>query len=295
MDPTPGKFQMNKFDGKGDFGLWKYKLLGQLEIQGLGSVLKEESETTSEEKSDDSDVKEAKVDPKAAEKDIRVKNLLGTCLSDIILRKIMHEPTAFGMWRALEHDYQTKSLPNRIYLKQSSVSFKMEEKKSIEENLDAFLKLIADLASLKIMVSDEDQAIQLLTSIPMPYEPLVHTLKYGTGKETLTVNEVVSSAYAKEAELRQKGVQSKSRQETEGLYAESRGRSERKGSRNSNRRERSRDYDRGRSKSRPKFGPKACWICGDENHWKRDCPKRGRQDNSRPSTQQTSLQSYLPP
>ncbi|WZZ79086.1 hypothetical protein YC2023_099658 [Brassica napus] len=165
MDPTPGKFQMNKFDGKGDFGLWKYKLLGQLEIQGLGSVLKEESETTSEEKSDDSDVKEAKVDPKAAEKDIRVKNLLGTCLSDIILRKIMHEPTAFGMWRALEHDYQTKSLPNRIYLKQSSVSFKMEEKKSIEENLDAFLKLIADLASLKIMVSDEDQAIQLLTSL----------------------------------------------------------------------------------------------------------------------------------
>lgn len=175
MDPTPGKFQMNKFDGKGDFGLWKYKLLGQLEIQGLGSVLKEESETTSEEKSDDSDVKEAKVDPKAAEKDIRVKNLLGTCLSDIILRKIMHEPTAFGMWRALEHDYQTKSLPNRIYLKQSFASFKMEERKSIEENLETFLKLIADLASLKIMVSDEDQAIQLLTSLPTPYEPLVHT------------------------------------------------------------------------------------------------------------------------
>lgn len=266
MDPTPGKFQMDKFDGKGDFGLWKYKLLGQLEIQGLSSVLKEDSEPTSEDKSDDLDVKEAKVDPKAAEKDIRVKNLLGTCLSDTILRKIMHEPTALGMWRALEQDYQTKSLPNRIYLKQSFASFKMEERKSIEENLDTFLKLIADLASLKIMVSDEDQAIQLLTSLPIPYEPLVHTLKYGTGKETLTVNEVVSSAYAKEAELRQKGAQNKSRQGTEGLYVEGRGRSERKGPRSSNSRGRSRDYDRGRSKSRPKFGPKACWICGDENH-----------------------------
>ena len=33
---------MEKFDGKGDFGMWKYKLMGQLEIQGLLSVLKED-------------------------------------------------------------------------------------------------------------------------------------------------------------------------------------------------------------------------------------------------------------
>ena len=191
MEPTLGKFEMQKFDGKGDFGLWKYKLLGQLEIQGLGSVLKEEMMTTGDEKGDGTEVKEVEIVPRAAEKDIRVKNLLGTCLSDTILRKIMHEPTALGMWKALEQDYQTKSLPNRIYLKQSFASFKMEVRKSIEENLDTFMKLIVDLASLKIMVSDEDQAFQLLTSLLMTYEPLVHTLKYGTGKETLTVNEVI--------------------------------------------------------------------------------------------------------
>lgn len=99
-------------------------------------------------------------------------------------------------------------------MKQGFASFKMEERKSIEENLDAFLKLIADLASLKIMVSDEDQEIQLLTSLPMAYEPMVHTLKYGTCKETLTVNEVILSAYAKEAEHRQRGAQDKSRKGT---------------------------------------------------------------------------------
>lgn len=237
MEPIPGKFEMQKFDGKGDFGLWKYKLLGQLEIQGLGSVLKEETTTTGD------------------EKEIRVKNLLGTCLSHTILRKIMHERTALGMWKALEQDYQTKSIPNRIYFKQSFASFKMEERKSIEENLDTFMKLIADLASLMIMVIDEDQAIQLLTSLPMTYEPLVHTLKYGTGKETLTVNEVISSAYAKEAELRQRGAQDKSRKGSEGLYVENRGRPEKKGSRNhNNTRGRSR-HDRGRSKSRPKYRP----------------------------------------
>uniref|UniRef100_A0A0D3DB40 Retrotransposon Copia-like N-terminal domain-containing protein n=1 Tax=Brassica oleracea var. oleracea TaxID=109376 RepID=A0A0D3DB40_BRAOL len=102
MDPTPGKFEMVKFEGRDDFGLWKYKLLGQLEIQGLGSVLKEEPMATSDEKGDGSEVKDVKVDRKEAEKDIRVKNLLGMCLSDTILRKIMDEPTALGMWKALE-------------------------------------------------------------------------------------------------------------------------------------------------------------------------------------------------
>ena len=53
-------------------------------------------------KGDGSEVKDVKVDRKEAEKDIRVKNLLGMCLSDTILRKIMDEPTALGMWKALE-------------------------------------------------------------------------------------------------------------------------------------------------------------------------------------------------
>ena len=35
MDPTRGKFEIKKFDRKGDFGLWKFKILAQLEIQGL--------------------------------------------------------------------------------------------------------------------------------------------------------------------------------------------------------------------------------------------------------------------
>ena len=98
------------------------------------------------------------------------------------------------------------------------------------------------------------------------------------------MNELVSSAYAKEAELRQKGSLSRSRQGSEGLYVDNKGRNDKRGSRNNNyNRGRSRGYERGRSKSRPKFGPKACWICGDETHWKRDCPQR-KQDQSKAST-----------
>ncbi|CAA7038780.1 unnamed protein product [Microthlaspi erraticum] len=104
MEPTQGKFEMEKFDGKGDFGMWKFKMMGQLEIQGLLSVIKEDF--TIYLKSDKQEEgSEAKVSNKKAAKD------LGTCLSDPILRKIMHETTALGMWKALERIYQTKSLP----------------------------------------------------------------------------------------------------------------------------------------------------------------------------------------
>ena len=190
MEPTRGRFEMEKFDGKGDFGMWKYKLLGQLEIQGLASVL-EEGATLDKSSEKAEEGTDPVLDTAKVAKDTRVKNLLGTCLSDIILRKVMHEPTAYQMWKALERDYQIKTLPNMIYLKQQFASFKMDESKSIEENMDGFLKLIGDLASPNINVSDEDQAIQLLTSLPPPYEELVHTLKYGTGKDTFTVREVV--------------------------------------------------------------------------------------------------------
>lgn len=193
MDPTRGKFEIEKFDGKGDFGLWKFKMQAQLEIQGLLSVLEEtaSSETDKGKQEEDIDVKK---DLKKAEKDLRVRSLLSICLSDVILRKIMNETTALGMWKTLERDYQTKSLPNRIYLKKKFSCFKMEEDKPMEESFDQFLKLVADLASIKIDITVEDQAIQLLSGLPSACEPLVHTLQYGTGKDTLTVNEVMTAA-----------------------------------------------------------------------------------------------------
>ena len=252
MEPTQGRFEMEKFDGKGDFGLWKYKLLGQLEIQGLASALEENATLyKSSEKLEEGS--EPVLDPVKVAKDTRAKNLMGTCLSDMILRKVMTEPTALEMWKALKRDYQTKTLPNRIYLKQQFASYKMEESKSIEENLDSFLKLISDLASLDIQVSDEDQAIQILARLPPQYEALVHTLKYGTGKDTLTVQDVTTSAYAKEIELKQRCLLGKAKTNSEGLYVESRGRQKEKGNRGNGNyaKGRSKFHD-GRSKSRPR-------------------------------------------
>lgn len=56
----------------------------------------------------------------------------------------------------------TKSLVNRLYLKQTLYSFKMSEDKILTEQLDMFNKLILDLENVDVSISDEDQALLLL-------------------------------------------------------------------------------------------------------------------------------------
>ena len=172
----------------------------------------------------------------------------------------------------------------------------MEEEKPMEESFDQFLKLVADLASIKIDITDEDQAIQLLSGLPSAYEPLVHTLQYGTGKDTLTVNEVMTAAYSKELELKQKGVNTRGKQ-SEGLFTESRGRSSSRNDSGNNKQWNNRSKGSFRSKSRGKNGgrsDKTCWVCGSDSHWKRDCPEKKNTSQSFKPNNSANVASNLP-
>ena len=57
-------------------------------------------------------------------------------LGDKVLRQVSKEKTAVGIWSKLEDLYMTKSLVNHLYLKQALYSFKMQENKMVEEQLD---------------------------------------------------------------------------------------------------------------------------------------------------------------
>lgn len=102
------------------------------------------------------------------------------------------------------------------------------------------------------MVSDEDQAILLLMSLPKSFDQLRDTLKYGSGRTTLTLDEVINATYSKELEF---GSNKKSiKGQAEVLYAkektEVRGRTEQRDKNNT-------EGHRSRTKSRSKKG---CWI-----------------------------------
>ena len=97
-----------------------------------------------------------------------------------------------------------KSLVNRIYLKQKLFGFKMHQRKSINENIDAFTNLVLDVKSLGVKIEDEDQAMILFTLLPKVFDWLRDTLKYS--KDSLSLQGVLNAIHAKEIDLRTEGI-----------------------------------------------------------------------------------------
>ena len=71
----------------------------------------------------------------------------------------------------LESLYMTKSLVNRLYLKQDLYSFKMIGDKVLAEQLDMFNKMILYLENIDVKIDDEDQALLLLCALKKFNQP----------------------------------------------------------------------------------------------------------------------------
>ena len=63
---------------------------------------------------------------------------------------------------------------NRLYLKQALYSFKMQEDRTMESQLDVFNKLILDLENIDVTIDDEDQALLLLCALPKSFSHVCH-------------------------------------------------------------------------------------------------------------------------
>jgi len=118
------KWDIEKFTGDDDFGLWKVKMEAVSIQQKCEKTLKGEGAlpvTMSR-------AENTKMVDKA-------KSVIVLCLGDKVLREVAKEPTATSMWSKFEYLYMTKSLPHRQFLKQQLYSFKMVESKAIMEQL----------------------------------------------------------------------------------------------------------------------------------------------------------------
>lgn len=275
---TKTKIEIERFDGDGDFSLWKRRMYAYLSVSGLKDVLAEKASTSevkvdgSEE--DDPDVKKKNIatEESRLERCEKAMNMIFLNVGDHVLRKIERCTTAAETWTTLEALYLPKSLPNRVHAQLKLYGFKMQDQRSIDENVDDFLKIVGELSHLSIEVPEEVQAVLLLNALPAKYDQLKETLKYS--REVINVEDVTSSAKSKEKELKDS---STSRPSSEGHYgrgrSESRSWSSNKGKANA----------RSRSKSSEK--KKVCWICGKEGHFKKQCYKwlernKGRTQNS---------------
>lgn len=265
---TSVRSEVEKFDGEGDYVLWKEKLLAHLELLCLLEGLEDEESVDVEDSTAEkgmsateaSDKPEEKIQKEKTLKEKREKarSTIILSLGDHILRKVIKETTTAGMLKILDKLFMAKSLPNRIYLKQRLYGYKMSDSMTMEENVNDFFKLISDLENVKVTVSDEDQAIVLLMFLPKQFDQLKETLKYG--KTTLALEVITGAIRSKSLELGASGKLSKSN--SEALYVQERGRRDRRG----------RSSDRGKSQNRSQSREKmTCWICGKDGHYKKQC------------------------
>ncbi|GKA77107.1 putative reverse transcriptase domain-containing protein [Tanacetum coccineum] len=178
-------------------------------------------------------------------------------LGDRVLPEITKEKTATEIWKKLETLYMRRSLANHLYLKKKLYTFHMHQGKSQSEHIDEFHKLVGNLVAIDTAISNEDQALLLLTSLPSSYDSFVETLIYG--RDTLKLADVLATLNSREL---QKMTEAKG-DGGEGLYVR--------------RRSGQRDMEQGTysawSKSHGKSSRLMCYICQSKEHLKRDCPK----------------------
>ncbi|GKB36538.1 hypothetical protein Tco_0881480 [Tanacetum coccineum] len=72
----------------------------------------------------------------------------------------------------------------------------MHPGKSQSEHIDEFYKLVGDLVAIDTAISDEDQTLLLLTSLPSSYDNFMETLLYG--RDTLKLEDVLTTLNSKE-------------------------------------------------------------------------------------------------
>ena len=110
-------------------------------------------------------------------------------LSDNVLREVIGEETTYGIWTKLDEIYKSKDLPNRAYVREWYVTFKMDDNKSLTKSLGEFKKLSSDFKELGDKIGDENELFILLNSLSEEYKEVKMALKYG--RQKITTDDVI--------------------------------------------------------------------------------------------------------
>ncbi|KAH9687881.1 Integrase catalytic domain-containing protein [Citrus sinensis] len=147
------KIDLEKFNGKNDFNMWKVKMEALLVTQGLGDAIQPVT------KKEGKEFSTSKTPEQVAEIDRKARGTIILSLADSVIREVAKEPTVAGLWAKLESIYMKKSLANRLYIKKRMFTLKMMEGTPLDDHLDEFNKVCDTLETIDAALDDEDKAL----------------------------------------------------------------------------------------------------------------------------------------
>jgi len=109
------EFEVEKFDEKSNFLLWKMRVTSLLVKEGTHKALF------------GIEKKASKIEDDEWEIDFHAETTIILYLSDEVLYNIMNEETTVRLWCRLESLYMTKSLSNKLFMKKQLYSLWMKE------------------------------------------------------------------------------------------------------------------------------------------------------------------------
>lgn len=183
-------------------------------------------------------------------------SLIVLAVSDELLYLITECDSPKAAWEALSKHFERDTLANKMFLKKRYFRSVMSESSTIEQHLKFMKDLTDRLAAIRAPISEEDQVVTLLGSLPDSYSTVVTALETQQDPPTL---EFVQQALLNEEQKRR-----------EQVLPASVGVS---GARSNN----ANPPDTAMKAGRPK--PK-CWDCGKVGHMQRQCPNRKQHSNS---------------
>ena len=155
------------------------------------------------------------------------------------------DPTA--VWKKLENQFQKKTWANKLELRRKLYSLRLREGESVHEHIKAMTELFEALAVIGDPVTEEDQVVHLLASLPDSYDMLVTALE--ANSEAVPKMEIVTERLLhEERKMKEKGTGE------DGQKALSVG------------------HKRGNGKKQL-----TCYFCKKPGHFKRDCRKLAAQ------------------
>ena len=106
-----------------------------------------------------------------------------------------NETKADVLWKKLESIYERKTIQNKVFLIQKLVNLKYKEGRSVGEHLSEFQSLVNQLATVKMTLDDELQALLLLSSLPESWETLVVSLNNSAPNGVLSLSTIKDSMF----------------------------------------------------------------------------------------------------